>query len=172
MPPKDTMLNLIKASGGEVYGIGKIEDIFVKSGITKAVHTSSNKDGLEYTLQAIKAKQEKENELVFVNLVDTDMLYGHRNDYVGYKKALEEIDSYLEKFIPLLTEKDILIITAVHGCDPTVKGTDHTREQVPVLVYKKDTTARNLGIRSSFCDIAKTVLDYFEIENSFEGKIL
>ncbi len=170
VPPKDTMLNLIKNNGGEVYGIGKIEDIFVKSGITKAVHTSSNKEGLEYTLQAIKDEQTKENELVFVNLVDTDMLYGHRNDYVGYKNALEEIDSYLGIFIPLLKENDMLIITADHGCDPTVKGTDHTREKVPVLVYQKNTPAKNLGVRTSFCDITKTVLNYFGIENSFDGE--
>ncbi len=171
VPPKDTMLNLIKNNGGEVYGIGKIEDIFVKSGITKAVHTSSNKEGLEYTLKAIEAKQEKENEFIFVNLVDTDMLYGHRNDYVGYKNALEEIDSYLAKFIPLLKESDMLIITADHGCDPTVEGTDHTREQVPVLVYQKGVSAKDLGIRSSFCDVAKTILNYFGIENNFDGKI-
>lgn len=170
VPPKHTMLNLIKNSGGEVYGIGKIEDIFVKSGITKAVHTSSNKEGLEYTLQAIKSEQTKENELIFVNLVDTDMLYGHRNDYVGYKNALEEIDMYLEKFLPELKSNDILIITADHGCDPTAEGTDHTREQVPVLVYGKNIQPKNLGIRTSFCDIAKTILNYFEIENNIEGK--
>ena len=167
-PPRDTMLNLIEKSGGSVYAIGKIEDIFVKSGITRAVHTGSNKEGLEYTLAEVK-KQNSLQELVFVNLVDTDMLYGHRNDAVGYKNALEEIDSYLEKIIAEMKSDDLLIITADHGCDPTVPGTDHTREQVPVLMYGKNSEPRNLGIRATFADVAKTVLKYFDIENDFKA---
>ena len=163
-PPKDTMLNLIEKSGGSVYAIGKIEDIFVKSGISRSVHTGSNKEGLEYTLSAIK-EQNLKQELVFVNLVDTDMLYGHRNDAVGYKNALEEIDKYLEKILPAMKDDDVLIITADHGCDPTVAGTDHTREQVPVLMYGKNVTPKNLGIRKTFADVASTILTYFEIEN-------
>ena len=167
-PTKKTMLNLIEENGGSVYAIGKIEDIFVKSGITRAVHTGSNKEGLEYTLSAVK-EQNKTPELVFVNLVDTDMLYGHRNDAEGYKNALEEIDTYLDKIIKEMKTDDILIITADHGCDPTVPGTDHTREQVPVLLYGKNIIPKNLGTRKTFADVAKTILKYFEIENDFDA---
>ena len=168
VPPSDTMLNLIEKDGGSVYGIGKIEDIFVKSGITRAVHTGSNKEGLEYTIKAIE-QLNNEKELVFVNLVDTDMLYGHRNDIQGYKNALEEIDRYLAKIISIMKDDDILIITADHGCDPTVEGTDHTREQVPVLMYGANVQVKNLGVRKSFADISATILKYFDIENSLKG---
>ncbi len=168
VPPKDTMLNLVEKNGGSVYGIGKIEDIFVKSGITRAVHTASNKEGLELTLEAVKDKN-KIQELVFVNLVDTDMLFGHRNDALGYKNALEEIDNYLTKIISVMKDDDLLIITADHGCDPTVPGTDHTREQVPVLVYGGGVEPKNLGIRKSFADVSATILQYFGIENDFCG---
>jgi len=168
VPPSDTMLNLIEKNGGSVYGIGKIEDIFVKSGITRAVHTGSNKEGLEYTLKAIE-EQNTKKELIFVNLVDTDMLFGHRNDALGYKNALEEIDKYLAKIISIMKEDDLLIITADHGCDPTTPGTDHTREQVPVLVYGANCHPENLGIRKSFADVSATILKYFEIENELSG---
>ncbi len=97
------------------------------------------------------------------------MLYGHRNDAVGYKNALEEIDTYLEKIIGEMKSDDMLIITADHGCDPTVPGTDHTREQVPVLMYGKNIMPKNLGIRATFADVAKTVLRYFDIENDFKA---
>ncbi len=168
VPPSDTMLNLIEKNGGSVYGIGKIEDIFVKSGITRAIHTSSNKEGLELTLKAVEEKNEVK-ELVFVNLVDTDMLYGHRNDAVGYKNALEEIDTYLAKIISVMKSDDLLIITADHGCDPTMPGTDHTREQVPVLIYGENFAARNLGVRKTFADVSATILKYFDIENNLHG---
>ena len=162
------MLNIIEKHGGSVYGIGKIEDIFVKSGITRAIHTGSNKEGLDLTLKAVQEKN-KVQELVFVNLVDTDMLYGHRNDAIGYKNALEEIDNYLSKIISVMKEDDLLIITADHGCDPTVPGTDHTREQVPVLLYGANHVAKNLGIRKSFADISATILKYFNYENGLNG---
>ncbi|MCR4881198.1 MAG: phosphopentomutase [bacterium] len=167
-PPRATMLNLIEKSGGSVYAIGKIEDIFVKSGVSRAVHTGSNKEGLEYTLSAVKEVNEKQ-ELVFINLVDTDMLFGHRNDVMGYKNALEEIDVYLKEIIKEMKDDDILIITADHGCDPTVPGTDHTREQVPVLMYGKNVIPANLGVRTTFADVAATILKYFDIENDFEA---
>jgi len=166
-PPKDTMLNLIEKNGGSVYGIGKIEDIFVKSGITRAIHTSSNKEGLELTFEAIK--DVAKDELIFVNLVDTDMLFGHRNDAIGYKNALEEIDNYLSKIISVMKDEDMLIITADHGCDPTMPGTDHSREQVPVLVYGKTLPSKNLGIRETFADVSVTILQYLNIENNFHG---
>ena len=168
VPPSDTMLNLIEQNGGIVYGIGKIEDIFVKSGITKAAHTGSNKEGLELTLKAIE-QNNLQKELVFVNLVDTDMLYGHRNDVEGYKNALEEIDKYLAKIISIMKSDDLLIVTADHGCDPTTPGTDHTREQVPLLVYGENIVPENLGVRESFADISATILKYFEIENNLSG---
>lgn len=157
MVPKYTMLNEIKEKGGKVIGIGKIEDIFSKSGITHAIHTGSNKEGLELTLKAVKEELELDSiaysdykggrdfSLIFTNLVDTDMLYGHRNDAKGYGKAIEEIDTYLEKILPELKDEDILIITADHGCDPTVSGTDHTREMVPILIYGKNLQGKNLG---------------------------
>ena len=171
MVPSHTILNDIKNSGGKVIGIGKIEDIFSKSGITHAIHTGSNKEGLELTLKAIKNKLDLnkiayenkvygEPTLIFTNLVDTDMLFGHRNDAIGYGKAIEEIDEYLGKIINELSDDDLLIITADHGCDPTVPGTDHTREQVPLLVYNKKSVGEDLGIIDGFDYVAKILKDW------------
>ena len=171
MVPTHTILNEIKNAGGKVIAIGKIEDIFSKSGITHAIHTGSNKEGLELTLQAVKnqldlnkiAYEDYKNietqtgDFIFTNLVDTDMLYGHRNDPKGYGLAIEEIDTYVDDIIDSMTDNDLLIITADHGCDPTVEGTDHTREKVPVLVYSKNITAENLGTINGFDFIAKLV---------------
>lgn len=148
-PHKPTLLNEIQKASGEVIAIGKIEDIFSKSGITHAIHIGNNKEGLELTLQAVKNELELDkikitevNEvnksLIFTNLVDTDMLYGHRNDAKGYGMALEEIDVYMGEIIKNLKDDDLLVITADHGCDPTVEGTDHTREYVPVIFYHKN----------------------------------
>ena len=172
MVPKRTLLNEIKEMGGRVIAIGKIEDIFSKSGITHAIHTGSNKEGLELTLRAVKneldlpsiAYKDYEGgeafDLIFTNLVDTDMLFGHRNNAKGYGEAIEEIDDYLEKILPLIGENDLLIITADHGCDPTVPGTDHTREQVPVLYYSKNIEPKDLGITLGFDSISKRVSDW------------
>ena len=167
-PPKPTMLNNILTEGGQVIGIGKIEDIFVKSGISHAIHTGSNKEGLELTLKAVKNELDLDNiqiknicnpnsSLIFTNLVDTDMLYGHRNDALGYGKAIEEIDTYIPKFIENMQEEDVLIITADHGCDPTVEGTDHTREQVPLLCYSKSLPPKNLGVLPDFTYVSDFV---------------
>lgn len=172
-PPKLTVLNEILAKGGRVVGIGKIEDIYVKSGVSHAVHTGSNKEGLELTLQAVEGSLDLDKlqiaslppqpnfELIFTNLVDTDMLFGHRNDAKGYGNAVEEIDAFLPKITDKMTEDDILFITADHGCDPTVPGTDHTREQVPLLVYSKSqefhNKPKNLGTIHSFAYIADEV---------------
>ena len=171
MAPKHTILNDIKNDGGKVIAIGKIEDIFSKAGITHAIHTGSNKEGLELTLKAVKNElplediaYEKEktynnNTLIFTNLVDTDMLYGHRNDAAGYGKAIEEIDTYVKPIIEHMTENDILIITADHGCDPCVEGTDHTREKVPCLVYSKNITPKGyIGEIEGFDYIANIIL--------------
>lgn len=169
MVPARTLLNEIKDKGGRVIGIGKIEDIFSKSGITHAIHTGSNKEGLELTLKAIKNELDLEKiayddyqggfdfDLIFTNLVDTDMLYGHRNDAKGYGTAIEEIDRYLSEIIPAMQADDILIITADHGCDPTVEGTDHTREKVPVIIYGKLLEPENLGTIKGFDFIADTI---------------
>lgn len=160
-PPKDTLLNIIEKEGGKTFAIGKIKDIFTGSGITKSVPTGGNKEGLDVTLDAIKNK--KDFSLIFTNLVDTDMLYGHRRDYIGYKKAIEEIDTYLDKFILNTDENDLLIITADHGCDPTFKGSDHTREYVPLIIYNKNIEPKNLGVRDSFCYVSKRIKDWLQL---------
>ena len=171
MVPSHTILNDIKNKGGKVIGIGKIEDIFSKAGITHAIHTGTNKEGLELTLKAIKNeldlntiayenKNYGEPTLIFTNLVDTDMLFGHRNDAVGYGKAIEEIDEYIGVMLNELSEDDLLIITADHGCDPTVPGTDHTREQVPLLVYNKNIPGKDLKIINGFDYVAKILKDW------------
>ncbi len=172
-PPKDTILDKVKLAGAKVIGIGKIEDIFSKKGITHAIHTGSNKEGLELTIKAINGTlpldeikykginiTDDSKEIIFTNLVDTDMLFGHRNDAKGYGNAIEEVDDYLEKILPLVGENDLLIITADHGCDPTVEGTDHTREFVPVLYYSKNIQPKNLGLTLGFDSIAQRVSDW------------
>ena len=169
-PPKKTVLDKVKDSGAKIIGIGKIEDIFSKAGITHAIHTGSNKEGLDLTLQAVKDElplekmiypgtniTDETREIIFTNLVDTDMLYGHRNNPEGYGKAIEEIDTYLEKILPLIGNDDLLIITADHGCDPTVEGTDHTREFVPVLYYSKGIEPKDLGLTLGFDSIADRI---------------
>ena len=179
-PKKHTILNKIVDSEGSVIGIGKIEDIFVKSGVTQAIHTGTNKEGLELTIKALENKLEGEEHLItyktiinpeisliFTNVVDTDMLFGHRNDALGYGKAIEEIDLYLEKILSLITKDDLLVITADHGCDPTAPGTDHTREMVPVLVYNPEIQGQNLGTRQTFADIAKTISKWLKV--SYDG---
>ena len=160
-PPKDTLLNIIEKEGGKTFAIGKIKDIFTGSGITESTPTGGNKEGLDVTLDAIKNK--KDFSLIFTNLVDTDMLYGHRRDYIGYKKAIEEIDTYLDKFILNTDENDLLIITADHGCDPTFKGSDHTREYVPLIIYNKNIEPKNLGIRDSFCYVSERIKDWLQL---------
>ena len=172
VPFKRTLCNEVVEDNGIVYGIGKIEDIFVGSGITHAIHTGSNKEGLELTLKAVQEKlpnpelkvaecTNKPNKyFIFTNLVDTDMLYGHRNDAIGYAKAIEEIDTYIDKIQESMTDEDILVITADHGCDPTVPGTDHTREQIPVLIWGKKLTPTNLGVRTGFNYIADVIREW------------
>lgn len=168
VPTKPTLLNEIQNAGGSVVAIGKIEDIFSKSGITHAVHIGNNKEGLELTLKAVKNELDLDsiriaedfipkNSLIFTNLVDTDMLYGHRNDAKGYGMALEEIDAYLGEIIKNLEDDDLLVVTADHGCDPTVEGTDHTREYVPVLYYSKSIVSKDLGVQLGFDNIANYV---------------
>ncbi len=170
-PDQDTMLTDVEKANGTVIAIGKIEDIFCKQGVTHAIHTGSNKEGLELTLKAInntldlksieyKAVPNADKSLIFTNLVDTDMLFGHRNDAAGYGKAIEEIDTYIPKFIDAMGEDDYLIITADHGCDPTVPGTDHTREYVPILIYSKKLQPKDLGVLDGLDSVAKFVKEW------------
>ena len=158
-PPKDTLLDEIVKNNGKVYAIGKIKDIFTGKGISESKPTGGNTEGLNATLDAIQNK--KDSSLIFTNLVDTDMLYGHRRDYSGYKKAIEEIDSYLPKFIQNMDENDLLIITADHGCDPTYKGSDHTREMVPVIIYGAKTG--DIGTKESFTYVSDRIKAWLEM---------
>jgi phosphopentomutase len=167
-PPRKTVLNFLDENGFEVRGVGKIEDIFNGSGITKAVHTNGNADGIDKT---IKWMNEDFEGLLFVNLVDFDMLFGHRNDVAGYAKALSDFDTRLPEIINSLKRDDILILTADHGCDPSTESTDHSREYVPVLVAGFNVNkGKNLHIRDSFSDVAKTIAEYFGIKNDLCGE--
>ena len=162
------MLEYLKDANYEVAAVGKIEDIYNQKGITSAVHTKSNMDGVDKTLEYMDTVKEG---LIFTNLVDFDMLYGHRNDPEGYGKALEDFDNRLQEIYGKMGEEDILIITADHGCDPTTSSTDHSREHIPVLVYGKNVKPGvNIGTRETFADIGKTILDFFNVENELVGK--
>lgn len=166
-PPKKTMLDYIKDAGKDVLAVGKINDIFAGCGVTEMVRTVSNADGIDKTI----AYEKREfNGLCFTNLVDYDMLYGHRNDVDGYAKALTYFDERLPEIIDGLGEEDILMITADHGCDPSTPSTDHSREYVPLVMAGVPVkTGANLGTRKSFADIAATVLDYLEVEGTVAG---
>ncbi|MGL1892102.1 MAG: phosphopentomutase [Spirochaetaceae bacterium] len=171
-PDGPTVLDRIKAGNKDVIAIGKISDIFCGQGITDTRGTNkSNKDGILKTIAALK---EDTKGLIFTNLVDFDMLYGHRRDPLGYKNALEEFDSYLPEIIENMKESEILILTADHGCDPTYPGSDHTREYIPVLVAGKGLNPTNLGTRESFTDIASTIEELLlgnKMPGSFAGEI-
>ena len=154
-PDGPTMLDNLKNAGKDVVTIGKISDIFAGVGVTDTRGT--NKDNTDGIIKTITALKEDTKGLIFTNLVDFDMLYGHRRDPLGYKNALELFDSYLPEIIDNLKEEEILILTADHGCDPTYSGSDHTREYIPILVAGKSINPVNLGTRDSFSDIAATV---------------
>ncbi len=167
-PIKKTMLDVVKENGLNVMAVGKIEDIFAGEGITEAVHTKNNMEGVDSTLEYMATGK---NGLIFANLVDFDMLYGHRNDVSGYAQALMEFDSRLPEIIAAMQAEDVLIITADHGCDPTTSSTDHSREYIPVLVYGEQIKAGiNIGTRMGFCDIGATILDLLDLPVSIEGK--
>jgi len=166
-PIEKTVLDYAKEMGYKVKTVGKIEDIFNKKGITDAVHIQNNMDGVEKTLQYMKESFEG---ILFTNLVDFDMLYGHRNDIEGYAKALIEFDDRVTEILECLKDDDILFITADHGCDPSTESTDHSREYVPLIAYgKKLKKGINLGTRSTFADIAQTVAHYLGIDAGFKG---
>ncbi len=161
-PPSDTLLDKLKSNGFDTICIGKIADVFCHKGITESYHTKNNTEGI---LELIIQTKRKINGLIFANLNDTDSLYGHRNDALGYAKALEQIDANLPKIIKNLGKQDILIITADHGCDPTTPSTDHSREYVPLLVYGKSLKQNiNLGTKAGFNNISSAILDLFDIE--------
>ncbi len=160
-PPGDTVLDVLKANGYDVCGIGKIEDIFAHRGLTYTNHQPDNKSCTEATLYCMS---QNIDGLIFTNLVDFDMLYGHRNNVQGYADALKAFDDSIPLFIERLGEDDILLITADHGCDPTTASTDHSREYIPVLCYGKRLKQNvNLGTRETFSDIAATISEFFDL---------
>lgn len=167
-PISDTILDKMKQKGLDVIAVGKIEDIFSGRGITLAEHTKSNMNGVDVTLKYM-SRQNK--GIIFTNLVDFDMLYGHRNNAEGYRQAIEEFDRRLPEIMSAMRTDDLLMITADHGCDPTTESTDHSREYVPVLLYGKNIKQDvNIGTRKTFCDLASTIADIFGIENVFPGE--
>lgn len=159
-PISETILETMEKKGKTTIGIGKIEDIFCNVGITNSNHTTNNVDGIKATIEELKNGND---DLIFTNLVDFDMLYGHRNDAKGYANALEFFDSKLPEIMSALKDEDLLIITADHGCDPTTKGTDHTREYIPAIIYGKNIVSKDLGTRNSFADIGATIYEYLEL---------
>ncbi|MBI2026583.1 MAG: phosphopentomutase [Deltaproteobacteria bacterium] len=165
--PVPSILDFLCQTGKSVVGIGKTPYIFADTGFTKSLSTRNNHEGMIVSQQELSSLKDG---LIFTNLVDFDTLYGHRRDVKGYAQSLLEFDNDLGRFIKSMDENSILILTADHGCDPTFRGTDHTREYVPLLVYsKKKKKGTSLGIRQSFADIGKTILDIFHIENPLPG---
>lgn len=166
-PPKVTMLDQLKSEGYDVISVGKIIDIFAEKGITEFVRTAGNEEGIEKTLEYM----EKDFEgLCFINLVDYDMLYGHRNDVDGYAKALTYFDAQIPKILGRMRKDDVLMITADHGCDPSTPSTDHSREYTPFLmVGKAMPSGKDFGTREGFCDIAATILDIFGLIPECQG---
>jgi len=163
-PPKGMLLDQLDAKDVNVFSVGKIFDVFLGRGIREYEKTKTNADGMSKTLAAL---DEVDEGLIFVNLVDFDQLYGHRNDVEGYARALEEVDAWLPGFMDKLTSGDLLILTADHGCDPTVAGTDHTREYVPLLAYQaRKPNGTNLGLRTTLSDIGQTVAENFGVHIS------
>ena len=167
-PPAETMLDYVSAAGLDVIAVGKISDIFAGQGVTQALPTSGNPEGQQVLL---RLAQQDFSGLAFVNLVDFDMLYGHRNDAEGYARALEEIDRRLPEIMGLLGEDGMLIVTGDHGCDPLFPGTDHTREYTPVLCWSLAAQEGvNLGQRDTFADVSATVLEALGVRNTLDGK--
>jgi phosphopentomutase len=161
-PPADTILDFAKASGLEVAGVGKIEDIFAHRGLTQSNHTGNNMAGVDAILEFLDTA---EPGLIFANLVDFDALYGHRNNPQGYAEALEAFDRRLPEITRSLREQDVLIVTADHGTDPTTPSTDHSRERVPFMAYGQPLKRNHdLGTRASFADVAATVADLLDVQ--------
>ena len=166
-PTGKTLLDSLKESGRDVIAVGKITDIFAGKGVTETIITHGNTEGMQVSLEI--ANRDFDG-LCFINLVDFDMVYGHRNDIDGYAKAIAEFDAWLPSFTALMGDDDALIITADHGCDPGDVSTDHTREYTPMLLFGKQINPANLGTRSSFADIAATVAEMLDVDFKCDGK--
>ena len=167
-PPAPTVLDHVKQAGIDVVAVGKIEDIFAAQGITRSVHTEGNADGLDHTIRLL---DEVERGFIFVNLVDFDMLYGHRRDPAGYARALGEFDSWLPKLRAAMGPRDLAILSSDHGNDPCAPGTDHTREHVPLLAFgPARAEGQDLGVRKTFADIGATVAEAFGVEPTPHGE--
>lgn len=168
LPPTPTVLELLSAAGHQVLSVGKIDDIFANRGITRGRHTVNNREGLEATLDFMKEDFEG---LIFVNLIEFDMIYGHRNDAQGYAKALQLIDQYVPALEAAALPGDALLFVADHGVDPTTPSTDHSREYAPLLVFGPNVhPGADLGTRASFSDTGATILENFRLEQNFFGK--
>ncbi|TVQ14075.1 MAG: phosphopentomutase [Balneolaceae bacterium] len=168
IPPEPNLLTLLQQAGVNTYSVGKVIDLFAERGFTQYRRTKSNDEGIAQLLSVMSAVQ---NSFVFVNLIDTDQIYGHRNDVAGYAECLENIDRALPAILKKLKAGDILVFTGDHGNDPTSPGTDHTREFVPLLVYPVAACkSPDLGTRDTFADVASSVADFYKIEGTFGGK--
>ena len=167
-PFEPTVLDKLKASGGNVIAIGKINDIYAGQGVTKALHASGLEELWDITLEEVMTSPE--HSIIFTNFVDFDMLWGHRRNVKGYAEGLEYFDTRLPEILPLLRDDDIVFITADHGNDPTFKGTDHTREQVPMLLFGKKVQSRFAGESKTFADIGQTIARYFGLSSFQYGK--
>ena len=166
-PPSETILDLLQKSNIPTIAIGKINDLFNYKGISVQQKTKSNEEGCQKLLEyAVKSNK----SFIFTNLVDFDVYFGHRNDPLGFADALKKFDDFLPEFLNRLHETDLLVITSDHGNDPTSVSTDHSREYVPLLFYQKGKPGKNLGIRNTFSDVAKTVAEFFNVSNSLEGE--
>ncbi len=167
-PPGKTALNYLQEAGIKTIGIGKIDDIFAGAGLTQKIHSKGNPACIRSTIEAL---QSNAGSFIFINLVDFDMLYGHRRDVNGYYQCIKDFDQALPDIINALNNEDILMITADHGCDPCFTGTDHTREYAPLLVYSKHLSQEiHLGTRESYADVGKTITDFFKTEAPIPGK--
>ncbi len=165
-PPEDTILNVLQKNGIRTVAIGKVNDLFNYSGIDVSVKTKSNQEGIEAILE-YSAKEK--GSFIFANLVDFDVYYGHRNNPEGFHEALKYFDSKLPEILNLLDDSDALVITADHGNDPTTPSTDHSREYVPLLFFRKNVPGKNLGVRKTFSDVGQTVAHFFQVNNSLKG---
>ncbi len=167
-PPEETVLDILKKNSIPVIGMGKIEDLFAGRGLTQSIHTQNNSDGMNKLVEAMK---KFEDGLLFINLIDFDMLWGHRNNPQAFASGLEDFDQRFPEVLNLLGSDDLLVITADHGCDPTTPSTDHSREYVPLLVYGKSIgKGVNLGIRKSFSDVGKTTAEIFKVSGTKNGE--
>lgn len=160
--PGETILDHLRKNGVETVAVGKIGSIFDEQGIDLSLHDAGNPACMDRT-DTLLAENNDKDRFIFVNLVDTDMVFGHRRDPGGYCDAVGKVDNRIEGFLEKMNDGDLMIFTADHGCDPTFKGTDHTREHIPLLLYRKGEAADSLGIRETFSDVAQTLADFFKV---------